>query len=84
MSAQDNLNPVQFYHGTNAELKPGQDMVIPGRRHVYFTTDRDTAAHIGKYVLTVRPTGPYEPDDGGMRDSYKSTQPLHITGREES
>ena len=29
MSAQDNLSPVQFFHGTKAELSPG-DVVEPG------------------------------------------------------
>ena len=57
-------------------------MVIPGRKHTYFTTDKPTAQHIGKYVLTVQPTGPYEPDDGGMIASYKSVHPLNVTARE--
>lgn len=84
MTASDHLNGTQFYHGTNAKLEPGKDMVIPGRKHTYFTTDKPTAAHIGKYVLTVEPTGSYEPDDGGMIDSFKSTQPLNILGREDA
>lgn len=84
MSAEDHLSPQQFYHGTNADLKPGEDMVVPGRKHTYFTTDKDTAAHIGRYVLTVQPTGSYEPDDGGMRDSFKSTQPLNILNNEDT
>lgn len=84
MSASDHLSPQQFFHGTNAKLEPGKDMVIPGRKHTYFTTDKDVASKLGKYVLTVQPTGSYEPDDGGMRDSYKSTQPLTILRREET
>lgn len=84
MELNRNLQPLQFYHGTNAKLDPDKDQVIPGRKHTYFTTDRATAAHIGKYVLHVDPTGPYEPDDGGMIDSFKSLHPLNILNREDS
>jgi hypothetical protein len=51
MSAQDNLNPQQFYHGTNAQLRPG-DALKPNHRqhledsaegHIYFTDEARTA-----------------------------------------
>lgn len=29
MSAQDHLNPKQFFHGTNVELKPGEYVLPP-------------------------------------------------------
>lgn len=55
MSAQDNLNQVQFYHGTNAELNPGDVLTAKGANeygraeagsrtgHVYATTDLEQA-----------------------------------------
>lgn len=55
MSAQDHLNPVQFYHGTVASFAPG-DVLTPkgandfgrnesgsGRGFVYMTADQDQA-----------------------------------------
>jgi rifampin ADP-ribosyltransferase len=39
MSAQDNLNHHQFYHGTSAELNPG-DVVEPGHAETTFNYDR--------------------------------------------
>jgi hypothetical protein len=55
MSAIDNLSPPQFYHGTNAELSPG-DVVSPGHKatfgkepmtHVYATTHLEAAKAYG-------------------------------------
>lgn len=52
MSAQDNLSPVQFYHGTRKSFVPGAEL-IPGHEggvsgsamdHVYATTSKDDAA----------------------------------------
>jgi len=82
--SQEVLNPAQFFHGSNAKLEPGKDQITPGRKHTYFTEHKPTAAHLGKYTYTVQPTGSYEPDDGGMRDSHKSAQPLNILKREDS
>lgn len=54
MSAQDNLQPRQFFHGTNAPLREG-DMIVPGMpkahsastgEHVYFG-NLDTALFAG-------------------------------------
>jgi rifampin ADP-ribosyltransferase len=51
MSAQDNMNPQQFFHGSRADLNVG-DMIEPGmpgnwaassRQHVYFTPDEKVA-----------------------------------------
>ena len=49
MSTQDNLNPVQFYHGTNAELSPGAH-IVPGKEretygleHAYATPNPEQA-----------------------------------------
>lgn len=51
MSAHDHLSPVQFYHGTHAQLSPG-DYIEPGHpgnfdasspEHVYFTPHVESA-----------------------------------------
>lgn len=63
MSAQDHLNPQQFYHGTPHEFKPGE-MVEPGRMmdHAYASTSAAVARGYGNRVYQVEFTGPSEPD----------------------
>jgi|SRR5580704_3650429 hypothetical protein len=54
MTAQDNLNEQQFYHGTKTRFTPGEDMIYPGydrvsgkvgtpRPYAYMTHELDTA-----------------------------------------
>jgi len=62
MSAQDNLSPQQFYHGTQACLSPGdviqpasvlgKDVNFPGLsspEHAYVATDRRDARWYGRH-----------------------------------
>lgn len=83
MSAEDNLNRRQFFHGTNAELKEG-DTLQPGPTfdHVYMSSHRylaDTyasnrAVNRGgdPHVYRVQPTGDVSKDNR-ERWSYKTT-----------
>ncbi len=104
--ADDGGEPAEFYHGTRAQLKPG-DLIEPGRpsnygdrqaaAHVYLTGSVDAAAWgaelaVGEgpgRVYVVEPTGPIEPDPDLTRDgtnptrSYRSQQPLRVTGEYE-
>jgi len=58
MTAHDNLSPAQFYHGTSAELKPGDtvDPSFAGRNEgdrvpkgtAFFTSDRHAARFYGR------------------------------------
>ena len=85
-----------LYHGTRAELSPG-DRIEPGdRSHVYLTPDLDAAlweAEIAEdeapaRVYTVEPTGPIE-DASELADwtspghpsmTWRSREPLRVTG----
>lgn len=98
MSADENVNQAQlgpYYHGTNTKLEPGKDTIrVDPYAHLgyttrsskrnYFTGDKATADHLGKYTYTVRPTGAFEPDDGGMIKSHKTREPLEILSREDT
>jgi hypothetical protein len=57
MSAQDNLSPRQFFHGTNAELKPGDTLDagrtgqnLPPHAEGQFTYAATTPEHAGDYA----------------------------------
>lgn len=69
MSAQDNLSPQQFFHGTPADLKPG-DRVVPGdaigTKHmgsdsdssrVWISTNAYRAGAYGHRIYEVSPDG---------------------------
>ncbi len=82
-----------LYHGGRAKLQPG-DMITPGRKpnswgdegpkstHVYFSTDRDTAASYSQqlgnkgHLYEVEPTGDFKPDYGPQ--DYKTPHPLRV------
>lgn len=96
-----------LYHGTKAELKPG-DLIGPGYgsnfverklKHIYFSATLEAAtwgAELAKgdgrgRIYIVEPTGPFEDDPnltdkkypGNMTASYRSHDPLRITGEVE-
>lgn len=69
MSAQDNLSPYQFYHGTNDEHQPG-DLIDPSQPHprvhnislhnqVYFTTDIERGRFYADYARKNRGGQPH-------------------------
>jgi hypothetical protein len=106
MAAIDDLSPQRFYHGTKADLKPG-DLIEPGHSpnfgkrertttYVYLTGTLDAAAWgaelalgegLGRIYL-VEPTGPIMDDPnltdkkfpGNPTESYRSREPLRVTG----
>jgi hypothetical protein len=90
MAAQDNLNPEQFYHGSNSRLARG-DMVDPDRSGVkaihhgsytFFSSNKDEAGIFGRHVYKVRPTGNYEPDPYMHEGTaYRSPSHLRVTGK---
>jgi rifampin ADP-ribosylating transferase len=96
----------QFYHGTRADLKPG-DLIKPGHtanfgkevrtaNHVYLSRTLDAAMWGAELavgdgpgrIYIVEPTGPIEEDPnltnkkfrGNPTKSYRSRQPLRVTG----
>lgn len=86
------LSPRQFYHGTTADLKPGDHieaghgrtshMSIKG--HNYFTPSYYLAATSarnagGRRVYKVEPTGEYGKDPGTY-EGFRSKHPLRVTG----
>lgn len=84
--------PQQFYHGTRADLKPG-DLIEPGHTpHVYLTPNLDAAIWVAEVaagegpgrVYVVEPTGQIEQTDeksaGQPTMSYRSREPLRVTG----
>lgn len=103
--ATDAPGSQRFYHGTRADLKPG-DLLERGRRsnfgkrkeagYVYLTGTLDAAIWGAELALgegpgriyTVEPTGPIEDDPnltdtkypGNPTQSYRSRQPLRVTG----
>ena len=82
-----------LYHGGRGKLQPG-DMITPGRKpnswgdegpkstHVYFSTDRDTAASYSQqfgnkgHLYEVEPTGEFRTDYGPQ--DYKTPHPLRV------
>lgn len=92
MSADDHLNPRQFFHGTKREItgdtiepghEPNFDISIPGK--VYMSGTRAKArkyAGSSGRVFRVEPTGPYEHDDNlpSNHASFQSDHPLRIVG----
>jgi rifampin ADP-ribosylating transferase len=105
MTATDDMIPQQFYHGTRADLKPG-DLIVPGYNsnygkrnkavYVYLTATLDAATWGAELALgegpgriyMVEPTGPIMDDPnltdkkypGNPTKSYRSRQPLRVTG----
>ncbi|WP_428957834.1 NAD(+)--rifampin ADP-ribosyltransferase [Streptomyces sp. cg35] len=83
-----------LYHGGGKRWRDGQQ-IKPGRKpnswgdeygkseHVYFTTNRDTAASYaqqsGGHVFQVEPTGDFRMDHNG--DDYKTRHPLNVVRR---
>jgi rifampin ADP-ribosylating transferase len=84
-----------FYHGTRADLKPG-DLIEPrNATHVYLSPNLDAAIWESELaagegpsrVYVVEPTGRIEQDlelandqSPGLRMSYRSSEPLRVTG----
>lgn len=92
MAATDDLRSQRFYHGTRADLKPG-DLIEPGQTtYVYLTPNLDAAIWgaelaVGEgpgRVYIVEPTGQIEQDPeksaGTPTMSYRSREPLRVTG----
>ena len=101
----DDDQPDTFYHGTRADLKPG-DLIAPGYAgnfgdrnkniYVYLTGTLDAAIWGAELALgdgpgriyVVEPTGPIMDDPnltntrypGNPTKSYRSSQPLRVTG----
>jgi rifampin ADP-ribosylating transferase len=101
----DDPDQPRFYHGTRADLRPG-DLIEPGYRsnfgsrrqanHVYLTATLDAAVWGAELAIgddpgriyVVEPTGPIEDDPnltdkkfpGNPTKSYRSKQPLRVTG----
>ena len=99
MTAQDNLNPQQFYHGSmhkfSGEVKPGTLLGHLGEGdpdpddRAFFTTDKETASW---YARSEKGKTGYlytvQPTGPYERDPYEqkafgSAHPLKITNREE-
>lgn len=65
MTADEHLNPQQFYHGTNKELNVG-DVVVPSgdsgyKRWAYATLKPQHAKTFGSNVYTVKPVDDVSP-----------------------
>lgn len=91
MSASDNLQPRQFYHGSPWKITDQVEPTDQGHyaRRAYFTTNWDTARAYAitpgrdkGYVYTVEPTGPATVDEY-EKDSFKSEYPLRVTDVQE-
>lgn len=104
MYARDVPEGTTLYHGTKADLRPGDllhagfggNFVEHGLRHIYFTATLEAAtwgAELARgegrgRLYIVEPTGPFEDDPnltdqkfpGNMTASYRSLEPLRITG----
>jgi len=85
MAATDNLNPHQFYHGSDHKFGRGA-MVKPGHaplnspspeEHAYFARTPEEAEGYGRYVHAVNPTGDYE-DDPNAQGALRSRDPLRV------
>ena len=105
MAIPDDLSSQRFYHGTKADLKPG-DLIAPGyssnygkrkkANYVYLTATLEAATWgaelaIGEgpgRIYIVEATGPIADDPnltdkkfpGNPTKSYRSQQPLRVTG----
>jgi hypothetical protein len=94
MAATDDLNSQHFYHGTKADLKPG-DLIMPGYNsnygkgkqavYVYLTATLDAATWGAELALGEGPGRIYtvEPTgriEGNPTKSYRSREPLRVTG----
>ncbi len=105
MATPDDLSSQRFYHGTKADLKPG-DLIAPGyssnygkrkkANYVYLTATLEAATWgaelaIGEgpgRIYIVEATGPIADDPnltdkkfpGNPTKSYRSQQPLRVTG----
>jgi hypothetical protein len=107
MYARDVPPDTIFYHGTNADLRPG-DLMTPGfgsnfadrkLAHIYFSATLDAAtwgAELARgegrgRIYIVEPTGEFEDDPnltdkkfpGNVTASYRSRDPLRVTGEVE-
>ena len=104
-AATDDPDQQTLYHGTRADLRPG-DLIEPGHssnfgtrrqaNHVYLTATLEAAvwgaelaAGVGPgRIYVIEPTGPIEDDPnltdkkfpGNPTKSYRSRQPLRVTG----
>lgn len=89
MSAQDNLNPTQFYHASDHKFTPG-DTVDPGhpgvwqglgysQGHAFMASTPEDAATWAPYghVYHVQPTGSYS-QDTQAHHAYQSDHPLKV------
>jgi hypothetical protein len=91
MSADETLQPGQFWHGSWHRIDPSDTVRTPAlpiayghMQHNYFTTNRQVAEDSADtrrggpgYLHVVEPTGPYEVDRG-EEDSYRSEHPLRV------
>ena len=107
MYARDVPPDTIFYHGTKADLRPG-DLMTPGfgsnfadrkLAHIYFSATLDAAtwgAELARgegrgRIYIVEPTGEFEDDPnltdkkfpGNVTASYRSRDPLRVTGEVE-
>lgn len=86
MAAEDHLSPVQFFHSTPAELRPGDVLdprheprtAIPSQHgHVYVgTTPNAFRTFYRPFSYQVEPTGPVETDP--MSDGFRSAHPMRV------
>ena len=82
MAAEEHLGP-QFFHGSPADLEPGQ-MLTPRTGHVYFAGNKQEPAsgNYGGNVYQVEPTGSYEPDPALAHipelESLRSQHPVKV------
>lgn len=60
-----NLQPQQFFHGSDHEFKPGDEVLSPKRYDVYATNTVEDASFYGRHVYEVKPTGPVHEDPEG-------------------
>lgn len=75
------LSPQQFYHGTKAELKPGESLApghgrsidshLPGvSEHVYYTASQEHASGFRRVMGSGWKTYAVEPTGSGEPDPY--------------
>lgn len=72
MSALDNLNPQQFYHGTAAELKPGE-MVTPGHESDWY--QRSSSVFATDDLSIARTYAGYAADASGRDPHVYAVEP---------
>ena len=87
-TATDDRSPQRFYHGTRADLKPG-DLIEAGHTsnygkrnkttNVYLTGTLDAAAWGAELALGEGPGRIYM-YPGNPTKSYRSREPLRVTG----